>query len=406
MTTGKRAIQSLVKLKRRMLSIKGRVTGQTGMIRHAESIQHQVYGMPGKHVFFGYYDLAQFNTSGSRMLAHIVNRNADPSRDAAQIAWIDPTSSTINPVTETKAWSWQQGARLRWHPLEKNSILFNDVDNGGYVFKKYDLEKKRSQILCEALYDVDPQFRYGIAVNFERLQRLRPGYGYSRFGDVTKNEKRPSDDGVVLIDLRTEEKKLLFSLRDLSEGILDNGEYHYINHICFSPSGSRFMFFHLWTKGAGSSWHMRFCVCGNDGSDLKVLEDDVRVSHYHWINDGSIIATRLNKEKVYDYVIYDVCGGGKEIVSSPMLKRDGHPNLFGEGFITDTYPQADQMQHIYASGFDGKDCKEIAHLYSEPTLYGEHRCDLHPRVYDNRFITVDSTFNGSVRSIVCFTLRK
>ena len=400
---GTRNIKRLVAIKKQILRIEDYILRSEGKISTTDEIVSvKKFRKQGSNVFFGYYDLCQFDRKGEKLLAHIVTKHADPKSDNAEIVWIDPVTSEFHHISETGAWSWQQGSRLRWHPTVNDVVLFNDLANGRYILNQKNLMTGAIRSVSDAVYDIDCNFKYGISVNFERLQRLRPGYGYSRLGDSSKDISRPADDGVVRIELSTGRKDLLFSLEDLAKDVVDDGRHHYINHVCFSPSGEQFMFFHLWTASAHSPWSMRFYVCNTDGTKLRMLEDNVRISHYHWIDENNIIATRVVKGKNYSYVIYDVRNMHKHEINNHLLTVDGHPNLFRTGFVTDTYPQKDRMQYLYLSSFDGLDCREIAHLYSSPVNYGEHRCDLHPRVFNNKYITVDSTYKGNVRNIVLF----
>ena len=402
---GKKTMAKLAVMRRNLLHVKGILQHKVGTVSCVEGIEHIIYEEPGKNLFFGYYDLAQINMDGDRMLAHIVKKNADPSVDDANLVLIDIKTKNKTHFASTKAWSWQQGARLRWHPVKTNHILYNDIDGGHYVTKEYDANTGTVKVISDALYDIDSKFEYGISVNFERLQRLRHGYGYSRLSDTTANIQRPNNDGVFRINLATGKKQLLFSLEELAQGINDNGEHHYINHVCFSPSGEKFMFFHLWAKDAKSPWGMRFYVCNSDGSGLIMLEDNVRISHYHWIGEDRIIATREVKGKEYEYIMYNITEKNSSVIKSNMLNIDGHPNAFRDGFVTDTYPQKNNMQYVFTSNFDGTECREIMHLYADPICFGEHRCDLHPRVYGDHIITIDTTANGSVRSVLYLTVK-
>jgi len=403
---GDNLTKKTVLVKRNCIRILDCIILNSGRIRMSEEVTNlKSYSLNKKNVFFGYYDLCQFNSDGSRLLAHVTGQNADPMTDPAEIIWIDAVNGEFHAIAETKAWCWQQGARLRWHPTLENAVLFNDLEGNRYVFRQIHLGTGENTVISDAVYDVDRWFRYGIRVNFERLQRLRPGYGYSRLGDHSLGNPKPADDGVVRIDLASGKETLLFSLQELAKDIPDDGRHHYINHVCFSPSGDQFLFFHIWTKGAGFAWNMRFYVCNTDGTNLRMLEDNVRISHYHWIDEQRIMATKEIANKTYSYVIYDVKLFTKQTVKNETLCIDGHPNIFQGGFITDTYPLKDRKQHIYLSDFSGVKCREIFSIYANPLRYGEHRCDLHPRVFEDSVITIDTTYRHGVRSVVSFTMK-
>ena len=64
-------------------------------------------------------------------------------------------------------------------------------------------------------------------------------------------------------------------------------------------------------------------------------------------------------------------------------------------FISDTYPQKNDFQTLFFASLKDDHYKECARIYSDPRLFGERRCDLHPRISkDGTLITIDSTMIG------------
>ena len=403
---GNSGTEKVMNLRNAMLHYKAKFNKTSGVINFCDGRDFVQYSIPGKNLFFGYYDLSQYNSSMEKLLAHIVKKNANPATDKAELVWIDEKDKSIHSIINTQAWCWQQGARLRWHPTLKDTILYNDYDGTDYVTYSLDLNTGEKSKVSRALYDVDKSFSYGLSLNFDRLQRLRPGYGYSCRKDDTNSQIAPADDGVFIVDLCKRKEKLLFSLAELARDIDNKGVQHYINHLSVSPNGKRFMFFHLWTADASAQWNMRFYVSNIDGTGLTMLEDDVRVSHYCWIDDDTLLATRRVVGKEFRHVIYNLATGEKIINNGNLINMDGHPTTIRNGFITDTYPQKNMLQYVFLSNMSGGFNKEVLRLFAEPLCYGEHRCDLHPRVFNERFITIDTTYKGGVRSIVAFELQE
>lgn len=399
---GVRATEMLVKARKRMLWIRAFCKGNTNKIVFEDERSSRVYSVKNKNVFFGYYDLQQYNSNATRILAHVVDKNGNPREDAAELVWFDVSNGNMHKITKSQAWCWQQGSRLRWNPLDENEIIYNSIDNGKYVTKICNIYTKKDKVLSRALYDLDDTLSNGLSLNFARLQRLRPGYGYSAIADDTISDDAPSNDGIFHIDLNTGKETLLFSLADLAKDVCDDG-MHYINHICVSPKGNKFTFFHIWTKGSDAPLKMRFYVSNMDGTGLLLLEDTVRISHYTWIDNEKMLATTANGK----YIIYNVNNSEKEIIDSKYLCRDGHPSVVGSGFITDTYPiKKNSMQYVFRIGFSGERYKEILRLFADPRLYGEHRCDLHPRVTKLGYVTIDTTYKNGVRSVLAFNLKQ
>jgi len=366
--------------------------------------------IPEKNVFFGYYDIQQFNEERNKLLIHIVPKKASTDKDAAVIAYYDVAERKVVQVAESKAWSWQQGCRLRWNPCNQEEIFFNNCVDNKYVCQIWNInDKKLVKQIPIPLYDFDKKLTFGLGVNFSRLQRLRPGYGYTTLPDKTADELTPKGDGIFKYDFKTGDVSLLISYEDLAKGVEKCAKLQsYINHISISPQGDKFMFFHIMTEGPGMRWHVRFCVANSDGTSLKVLEETDTISHYTWKNNDVILTTKLQKGTASVYAEYNVNTGEKKIIESKDLNLDGHPTFFidKQNFITDTYPQGDSMQHVFI--FDEKSSKKtkLVDIYHDPRLYEEQRCDLHPRLTpDNGYFTIDTVYSDCKRSVLLFKLQ-
>lgn len=363
----------------------------------------------GKHVFFGYYDLQQVDKEQKKMLVHIVDKNkANPSVDKADIAIVELENEKINTITSTKAWSWQQGSRLRWHPSNSNLIIFNDIRDNKYVTVVWNIrDNKEQEIFPIALYDISSSLNYGVGVNFSRLQRLRPGYGYSVIEDKTANIEAPEDDGVWIYDIVNKKQKLVVSLSELKEkSKVKDGYEHYINHVSIAPSNDKFIFFHIWTSTSSSEWNMNLYVMDMKNNMLTCLEDKYIASHYCWKNENEILVTTAAMNgKTPMYILYDISKKSKVILEGEMLTKDGHPSYINgeDNFISDTYP-INCMQQVF---YQNKNKSiEIAKLYSDPRMFDDMRCDLHPRITkENNLITVDSTFQNCLRQVVLLKLK-
>lgn len=360
------------------------------------------------HVSFGYYDIQQIDKAQEKMLVTVVRKSADTRKDKAQLEWVDLNGNEFHHIADTSAWCWQQGARLRWHPVKENTVLYNDVENGQYVMKAVDLFDNRCiDVFPRAMYDIAPDFRYGLSLNYSRLQRLRPGYGYNVLPDDTEKEKVPVDDGIFHVDLTTKDVKLIISYEQLVALTPEaKSEWNYINHISISPKGDRFLFFHLWTPAFGARWKAKLYTARLDGSELTCLEKEYITSHYTWRDNDTLLTTSVGFGGARSYYfLYHVGEKRREIVECQELTHDGHPSFFADGnrFVTDTYPLEGCMQHVFESCVEKGDYKPVCDIYSDPRLYDEKRCDLHPRITpDNNYLTIDSTFRNGVRSVLLF----
>ena len=367
-----------------------------------------IYELPDKHVFFGYYDLQQIR--GNKLLLTAVPRRADTKKDAATLYWVDMTDGSYHEIGQTRAWCWQQGARLRWHPVEENAVLYNDLEDGRYVCRRVDLDQGVQKILPRAMYDVTADGRFGLSLNFSRLQRLRPGYGYNTLADTTIGENVPKNDGIFLVDMETGEEKLVVSYERLVQNVPETAEcLHYVNHISIAPDGSRFLFFHLWTPEVGARWSGRLYTARLDGSDLRCVEDSFIPSHYCWRGSEGLLITSVGfGGSASYYYLYDLTAETRTKIEHPRLVQDGHPTFFSDGrrFLTDTYPLSGSMQRLFQSDLAGEGHTPICEIYSDPRLFEEKRCDLHPRLTpEDAIITVDSTFRKGKRSVILLRRR-
>lgn len=364
-----------------------------------------VLSQKGHHIFFGYYDLQQLNKNEDKLLIQITTKNANPQLDPVDICIYNLAEKRFDIIAQSRAWSWQQGCRLRWNPVNNSQILFNNCVGDKYVCEIWDTIMMSK--ICEipiALYDIDSTLTYGYGVNFSRLQRLRPGYGYSTLPDATAGQCVPLDDGIFRYDFNKKEIKLIISFERLCADFPVNQYEHYINHISVSPDGSKFMFFHLWSLGDVNSWEMRLYVSDHEGKELILLEENDIISHYTWKDNKTILTTKINKDsKETCYYLYEIESGKKSPVKEEHLYLDGHPTYLKDGktFVSDTYPQPDNVQHLFSFDTGSNRYVPILDIYHDPRMYGEKRCDLHPKVSKtNNYITIDSTFKGGCRSVV------
>lgn len=361
-----------------------------------------VFSLPDKHVFFGYYDIPQLQDD--KLLLTAVSRKADPRKDAAQLYWVDISTGEYHKIGQTRAWCWQQGARLRWHPALESTVLYNDLEDGHYVCRLHSLENGRISTMPRALYDLTPDGRWGLSLNYSRLQRLRPGYGYGVLPDATEGRCAPRDDGIFLVDAQSGESRLVVSYERLVELCPEAAEQqNYVNHISVSPDGSRFLFFHLWTSGVGQRWNGRLYTVRLDGSELRCVEKEFIPSHYCWNGPDRLLITSVGFGGSHSYYyLYDLTARTRQQLPGQELVRDGHPTCFGDGtrFVADTYPMDGAMQRLFTADLAGN-CEPICQLYSDPRLFDEQRCDLHPRITpDGGTITVDSTLREGKRAVV------
>lgn len=366
------------------------------------------YQEKGKHVFFGYYDVTPFSKDYKTILAMrapLIKR-APAVNDEAEVGFyhVNDLEQGFISLGKTNTWCWQQGCRLQWYSNDKNQIIYNCLIKGQYgaIIKEVP-NGKTLKVIDKPLYSISRDAKWGLSLDFSRLQRLRPGYGYEILSDVSAKDLRPDYNGIELVNLETGEWRQLFSLKEISEikphDSMKDTE-HYFNHLMFNPSGNKFLFFHLWNEN--TKRHSRLFVCDRNGSNLKLLNNSGSISHYNWISDNEIILYSLIKEKnKYMYALFDSSTGRIRYFGKNIPKDDGHPTFLKNNniFITDTYPDICFQRNLLSYNIK-KDRTKVLSKFSSPVQFsGQFRCDLHPRINHNENMICVDRFVNNKRSI-------
>ncbi len=304
---------------------------------------------------------------------------------------------------QTETWNWQQGCRLQWYPAGNDrAIFYNCMMDGQYGSLVQDLDSKEVlHRLDYPIYHLNKTGNLGLSLNFSRLHRLRPGYGYANLPDKTVNDPCPNNDGVWLFDVQKNRGRLLFSLADLAavspQKSMENAQ-HYINHLCFNPSGSSFLFLHLWVDVQGRR-NSRVFVSSTDGNDLTLHSNQKIASHYCWLSDTKyLVYMPVDRQVNGRFVLFDVYDGLDGIVGINHLIVDGHQTFFsnGEKLLLDT-SLPDEYGEKKLIVFDIKNnILDVIDRYNFPSAYtGELRCDLHPRISSSeKRICIDAVENN------------
>jgi len=376
----------------------------------AAKIPPAVCVTPGAgHYFFGYYDKPQWNRT-ERLLAALrvdfMDRPPGPD-DTAEVGIIDPSDGfRWHPVAKTSAWNWQQGCMLQWlDAFGDETLIFNDRRDGRFVSVILEVSTGRQRILPMPIYAVSPRGDSAISVNFARIHRLRPGYGYVGAADPWQDDPAPDEDGLYRLDLATGRWELIVTYRQVAQ--LDpwpdmTRSVHWFNHIQFSRTGERFCFLHRWRPPGTTAWKTRIISCDPHGGNLYLLPGSRKglVSHYDWRDDRRILVwmhTDALGEGFHVLVDLTQCA---ELVGRECMTSDGHcsfsPDSDRRWILCDTYPRpTDHCRLLYL--FDTAEGLrlDLGAFHSPPQLTGEIRCDLHPRWgRTTRTVTFDSAHEG------------
>jgi hypothetical protein len=381
---------------------------------------------PRQH-WFGYYDKQQVDRSGRYALAMEVDpifRSPTPS-DTLAIGLIDLTTNAWRQIGTSGAWGWQQGCMLQWVPGHDRLVMWNDRQDGRFVARLYDLDSGKTRTLPRPIYTLSPDGGFGLSIDFARLQRMRPGYGYAA---PWRDEwpKAPDDAGIWRTDLVTGESRLILTYAQMATiarplgSVADN--WHWFNHLLIAPDGKRFIFLNRSRKALlrpgeendpayralpeKQQFTTRAMTANVDGSELYVLNDTGRFSHFIW-KGSDVITAWCEVEGSPIEGFYELPDKSRtfRLIDHDAMPVNGHntyvPHTNNEWILNDSYPDpVDQKQVLYLYHVPTKR-KVVLGRFEEPqTFYGEWRCDLHPRCDPaGERVFFDSTHSGGARQV-------
>lgn len=346
--------------------------------------------------FFGYYEKSPWDPAMGRFVWHRVNADRTLSILVQQ-------RDCVREFARTQAWSWQQGAMTQWATVAgETRLVFNDFIDG-YLVSCWCSDEDR-RVIPWPVQAVAPTGDFFVGLNYLRLQRLRPDYGYQVEAKNFMSKMPDDQDGLWGIKYDSENAQLLVSLEQLAAltPAAADATDHKVNHVMFSPSGKRFVFLYRWFGRQGKK--SRLFLYDLTSSSLKLLLDGGMISHYCWRTEDELIAyCHTNIGDGY----YRVNANTGETVrfAGGKLDRygDGHPSVSpcGRFLITDTYPDRKRQQRLILYRFDDDSVIEVGRFLLPLRFDGVKRVDLHPRWSpDCSKISIDSGHDNHRRTYV------
>ncbi len=398
-----------------------------------------------ENFFYGYFGKSQLNINNDKLLClktNFVNRIPEKN-DFAEIGYFDLSSEKKKFVllTRTKAFNWQQGCMLQWlGPKFEDEIIYNDKIENKFSSIILNIKTKKKIILPLPIYDIDLNGKSAICVDQERHFFCRRGYSYAGIENNLKNKNIVKGDGIWLLNIKT---KTFFQIINIIDLInfkpLSNMKdaTHYVEHLSFRPDGKRFCFLHRWKMKDGGIYS-RFYTSNLDGTNLNLLLDSGRMSHFCWRNNTEILAyggvpnsvNKLRKKKKLvklifkpllplfhfffndnslisklatgdSYILLNDTTNNIKKVAKDLRFEDGHPSFFPNNknlFVTDLYPKKINNHEAKLMTFDLKENKlNIIATIKSNKIYDETpiRCDLHPKVsFDGKYVSIDTLKNN------------
>ena len=405
------------------------------MILHPRVACQPVTQGPLKH-FFGYHDKSPWNSTQTHILAH---ESGAPHRmplrgEKVTIGVVDLATNQFEPITETVAWNWQQGAMASWvdHP-NQHAFVYNDLRDNQYVTVRRQVGSNKEEIFGQSIYTASRKGNIGIGIDFNRISTLRPGYGYTVVKGMPFTPE--NEDGIYQIDFATGHVKLILSYQqifDFAQKEVASYENQWVAHLLLNPSGTRFLFLHR--MRLETRVYTRLLTANVDGSNMRVLLQGM-ASHFCWQDDHNILIWarqqslsqqkglyRLLKQsfihKIWHSVVRQSAAGewarsnilqdsfvlindqtGKSTrFAEGVVQDDTHPFVSPNGrwVVMDTYPNAENYQGLWLINMETKEKIVLGEFYIPPHITGGYRCDLHSRWSpDGRFVCIDSAHTGT-----------
>ncbi len=342
-----------------------------------------------------YYDIPVLNQDESRLVAMELTHHSTEitPEHRVRVGVVDVDRGGFEPLAETTAWSWQQGPMAQWIP-GRDQVIFNVREGDGLGARIIDLQDgTRGKRLARPIYALARNGRWGTSVDLQRLDGLRPGYGYAsaRRRDLVR---APDDDGVWRVDLSTGEQHLILSIsqaveaviaqlhrRDptLSEELRTERFHFWFNHVKLSPDDRRLTCKLRWRHPDGPwSDHQGVSVTMDvEGEDASPHLLATATSHVMWWTAEELYYWDAAAKDVR--VVRDLADETPRSLGDGHFDRNVHLRHLSEDpsvFIYDEpYRETVTLHRLDLSS--GKAVQVARFPFHNPSR-GLYRCDLHP----------------------------
>ena len=305
---------------------------------------------------------------------------------------------------------------LQFIPESLSKVIWNDRQNDKFVCHIKDIFTGEHKILPFPIYTISPDGRTALSVDFERINDLRPGYGYAGLPDPNGNSISPKNAGIYKCDLESGDKKLILSINDMNRMLLKetNGssfkdfytQKNWFNHLLFNTDGTRFVFLHRWisqSKADVGGFGTLMYSADLNGQDVRIVDGSGYTSHFIWRDPSQLLMWTRHKGKDGFFLFKDDGSETGTIFGGGIMTRNGHNTYLPDRdwVLNDSYPNEDRLQQVYLYHIPMKKRVPIGDFYLDPVYKGEWRCDTHPRSSpDGTKVVIDCPVGDSGRQLV------
>lgn len=366
----------------------------------------QLTSGPKAH-FCNYYGVCPWDAAGRRLIcmeSEVDGREVAPE-DTAGLCLVDEATGELREIARTAAWNFQQGSLACWLGTDPNRlVIYNDLIDGKLTAVILDVESGGRRALPRPVAAVSNDGKLAASISYARMNKTRRGYGYIGANDPASDLPHPEDDGLYVMDTATGDCRLIVSLdrlfKDQTPPEDRKDDTIFINHVQFSPDGTRLFFIPRYNNPVGSLLSSGYTV-GADGSDLRcVIPYAWNCSHYDWRAPNQImVSTRFQGRKSWLHVLFTDGLQDHAPVAPELLSQDGHCHFSQDGrwLVSDSYPSGpERMQRFFLGDMKTGRVAEAGRFHHPESFKRDWRCDLHPRwSRDGRRICIDSVCDGT-----------
>lgn len=372
-----------------------------------------------EHLFASYYGINSW--SGDQKYVTVLETDIKyklpEETDPATLGLVDLKTKKFIPLTQTRAWNFQEGCMAHWLGTNPDSlIIYNDFRDSRYVSVIMNVyTKKELKVIPYPVSSVSPNGKEAVSINFSRLRITRTDYGYGGKGqDPRADVQFPEDDGIFLVNLETGKAKLIVSIAQIKNIVseIPKEGIEYFAHTRYSKGGTKI----FWLARAIPDRNTTAFTVNRDGSNLqRCFPDKWGGSHFDWLNDNELMITAGYKGTNYEgtqdaHILFTIGTQDYKRLGNGLLDYDGHGTFSPDGkwMVTDTYPSKGlREQKIYLMDMATQSVLPLGR-FVHPEDYsrgkGYWRCDIHCRWSPKGdMIGFNSTQNGS-RQVYIFKL--
>lgn len=361
--------------------------------------------------FYGFHETQPFSVDSSKILANKLNYTdirmprKDDYIDVGYLKFDGNSLGEFVKLGETNAWNFHKGCRLQW--VNNDEFIYNCTSNDLMISKIVNIHTGEDSIIPFPIDTVSPDGKYATSFSYERLEKHMPGYGYCHVDNYSLlEEKAPKETGLFLIDLKSNEKKLLVSLDELANNTKNfeasGTSDHFVTHSEFSHDSKLISFLHRWTGDYKGKRYTEFMIYDIESGEVtRIPTTNHMTSHYDWNEKREIIAYCNYKDQDAHVLIKTDDFDKSHFVAYPQINSDGHQSFIDDSnFVTDTYPDKWRMAKLYAINVNDNKVKLLASVCSPKKFQsspdkGHVACDLHPVVSkDGKYVCFDSVHTG------------